>query len=624
MSIARRFFGGALIAIGVAGSLLTFRTVTGARAAAEAAVQASAEAAATRSAEAQRAAEAKARKATTITALRSAFDDHVDGDTIVDLFDSEDWWAPYRSEFPLVRVIVGSEIVAARGKMPLGSLDAGVVASARRQGVASALVPVDGQTALVAAARIPGDDPEFHSGPVLVLARPFVPSAPAAVQVPRFADQTVSWVLSAGIGLAGFGLLIGGRGRRPGPVAGEILHETTAKMGSVSSSQQRPPSALMAAGPISETVWTDGSAIRGPGFQTASSLSAVAPTAVAVPTTPIAPSPSAQPAPTTALFAVAMPTAAARTAVPFGRYQLRERLAEGGMSEIFVADAIGAEGFRRTFVLKKLRPELAGDKGAVSQFVDEARLQAGLVHPNIVPVLDFGVINGEYFMAEEYVAGRDLAKLMGRYQGGADIPLPTPLAYYIAHETLQALAFAHETTTREGAPLGIVHRDIAAGNLLVSVTGEVKLIDFGIVMASDRVAKTMVGMVKGNVNFMSPEQARGQVVDSRSDLFSLGLVLYYMLTGQVLYGAGNDLGALYQATNGPTPVDYARIGALPEPAGAILQTALAFDPRERFQTAGEFADAIAAQTTGGKAIAAKLMHHLFGDEIRSELARRQS
>src|SRR5450432_2904584 len=180
------------------------------------------------------------------------------------------------------------------------------------------------------------------------------------------------------------------------------------------------------------------------------------------------------------------------------------------MSEVFTAVAQGVEGFSRTFVLKRLRPELAREREAIAQFIDEARLQAALVHSNIVPVFDFGMVgNGEYFMTQEYIVGRDLLRVMTKHQEHAPGGLEPRLATYLAYETLQALAYAHDHCDKEGSPLHLVHRDVSPGNLMISLSGEVKLADFGIVKASRRVSRTQVGMVKGNANFMSPEQARG-------------------------------------------------------------------------------------------------------------------
>jgi serine/threonine protein kinase len=307
------------------------------------------------------------------------------------------------------------------------------------------------------------------------------------------------------------------------------------------------------------------------------------------------------------------------TGAVFGRYRLVDRLGEGGMSELFVAEVAGVEGFSRNFVLKRLRPELAREKEAVAQFIDEARMQAGLVHSNIVPVFDFGVVGGEYFMTQEYIVGRDLGRVVGRWSEQHEGGLPEAVAYYIAHETLQGLAYAHERREKDGGPMGIVHRDISASNVMLSLLGEVKLSDFGIVKSNRRVSKTQVGMVKGNANFMSPEQARGQAVDHRSDLFSLAHVLYYALAGELLYFGENDLDVLYRASSGISASDLERIRRLPDPAAGILEKALAFEPAERFQSAGEFADALAAHASGGKAATARLITQLFGEELQRQV-----
>jgi serine/threonine protein kinase len=304
----------------------------------------------------------------------------------------------------------------------------------------------------------------------------------------------------------------------------------------------------------------------------------------------------------------------------FGRYSLLDRLGQGGMADVFTAVAHGVEGFSRVFVLKRLRPELAQDKDAVAQFIDEARMQSNLVHSNIVPVFDFGRVAHEYFMTQEYIVGRDLIRLMARYYEDCRQTLTPRLAYYIAHETLQALQYAHTKLDREGQHLGIVHRDVSAGNIIMSAQGEVKLADFGIVKSNRSVSKTQMGTVKGNANFMSPEQARGQSVDARSDLFSVALVLYYCLTNRLLYDGTNDLEVLFKAASGATMEDYESIRRLASPAGDVLGRALAPDPADRFQSAAEFADVLAPHIGGAKAEAVAVMQRLFGDELRREAA----
>jgi serine/threonine-protein kinase len=304
----------------------------------------------------------------------------------------------------------------------------------------------------------------------------------------------------------------------------------------------------------------------------------------------------------------------------FGRYQLLNRIGEGGMAEVFTAVATGVEGFSRVFVLKRLRPALSHNQEAVAQFIDEARLQASLVHSNIVPVFDFGRVADEYFMTQEYIVGRDLSRVVaGHYESRQDA-LGARLAHYIAFETLLALQYAHTRHDKDGQPLGIVHRDVSPGNVILSAEGEVKLADFGIVKSNKRVTQTQVGMVKGNANFMSPEQARGHHIDARSDVFSVGLVLLYCLTNHLPYEGENDLEVLFKAASGPTAALQQEIDALPSPAREALGRALALDPADRFQSAAEFADILAPHIAGAKAEAAQLMKGLFGEALLREAA----
>jgi serine/threonine protein kinase len=314
------------------------------------------------------------------------------------------------------------------------------------------------------------------------------------------------------------------------------------------------------------------------------------------------------------------PVAAPRPSggVPFGRYLLLERLGEGGMSQVYTAVTFGAEGFRRKFVVKRLRPELTADPAVVAQFIDEANLASSMVHSNIVPVFDFGKQGDEYFLATEYILGRDLARIVRRMVEIDRQHMPLALALYCALETLKALEYAHTKTGEGGQPLGIVHRDVSPNNVLVSARGEVKLFDFGIVKAEGRVTKTQHGVVKGNVSFMSPEQARGAHVDARADLFSLGLVLFYCLTGEVLYQGNTTYDLLLKAANGPGPDERARVAALPAPAAAIVDRALEIDPGRRYQTAAEFTAVLAPHVRSSGAELAAVMQRLFSEEFRQE------
>jgi eukaryotic-like serine/threonine-protein kinase len=611
MHRTRLLTGIVLIATATAAVVFALRTAVGDQARAQAALLAAASRdVASRDADERRATEGRVSAAAELQPLESAIRDRVDGATLLDLFDNEEWWRSYRAEFPLVRVVSGDRPLAVRGP-DLGPAGDDLVRLARKQRLGSAVVPIGDRSYVVAAVRLSAS-PERE--PVLLLGRPLPPVAavPAPVAgLPRLGDHPALWGLAAALGLGGVGLVIAGRRRREaGVVPQPVTHEPTSKFGTparpraVVGSFTTPVTSFHARGPL-----TDGNAMSIPSptspQQPAVSLSKSSPSLPRHPihASSIQLSPAVVPAEVGALF---------------GRYRLVDRLGEGGMAELFIAEASGVEGFTRHFVLKRLRPELARDKEAVAQFIDEARLQAGLVHSNIVPVFDFGVVGGEYFMTQEYIVGRDLAKLVSRQSELGTEGLPEALAYYIAHETLQALAYAHERHDNTGSHMGIVHRDVSVGNVMVSLQGEVKLSDFGIVKSNRRVSKTQIGMVKGNANFMSPEQARGQTVDHRSDLFSLAHVLHYCLTGRLIYSGDNDLDVLYRAANGITAEDLAEIRKLPDPAGSVLEKALALDPAHRFQSASEFADALAAHIGSGKSGTSKLMQRLFGEELRRE------
>jgi len=610
-----RFIGVVLLAGGVAAGVLARREQDAVRADAEARTAAARAAAAEdvhRLEEATRVAEERGARAAALQPLNAAVESHVDGPTLVDLFEHEEWWQPFREDFAVARIIVGDLLIGtwSPGKLDVGSTDAPIVRAVRgEKTVASMRATLGGQTYVLVASRLSALP---DRKPVLVLARR-VPRAPAVAGPPPRASSPLAkpFALPAGGGLAALGLLLvifGGKKRRGSEgaaVAAEVPREPTLRFGTparpvpvADTSGGRPP--LASAGGMS----IPGSANR-------------------------AAAPGATPGlPMTAAHAASLPTDGAVEAVArldsgrtFGRYRLLDRLGEGGMSEVFTAVAQGVEGFSRTFVLKRLRPELAREREAIAQFIDEARLQAGLVHSNIVPVFDFGMVgNGEYFMTQEYIVGRDLLRILDRHHRSHAGGLDPGLAFYVAHETLQALAYAHDYCDKEGAPMHLVHRDVSPGNLMVSLRGEVKLADFGIVKASRRVSRTQVGMVKGNANFMSPEQARGAEVDARSDLFSLATVLFYCLTGELLYSGANDLDVLYKAARGPTPEDMMRIAMLPEPAASVLAKALAFEPVDRFQSASEFADQLAPFVGGGKAQAARLVQELFGEELRRQAA----
>jgi serine/threonine protein kinase len=277
---------------------------------------------------------------------------------------------------------------------------------------------------------------------------------------------------------------------------------------------------------------------------------------------------------------------------PFGRYTLTERLALGGMAEVFKAKITSTHGFEKLLVIKRILPQLAADRTFVSMFIDEAKLTAQLIHPKIVQVIDFGEVKGQYFIALEFIDGFDALALL-RGSASKSVRLPGPICLFIAMEVLDALDYAHNARDGEGRPMRLVHRDISPSNLFISRRGDVKLGDFGIAHAQERESKTQAGTLKGKYGYMSPEQVLGGALDGRSDLFAVGIVLAEMLMGRRLFSAPNDLDVLLMVRDGRLDrLDkYAR--DLPAGLDHIVRKALAKRVEDRFQTAAEFRDAIA-------------------------------
>lgn len=228
---------------------------------------------------------------------------------------------------------------------------------------------------------------------------------------------------------------------------------------------------------------------------------------------------------------------------PLGPYLIEERLATGGMAEVFVAKRLGPHGFFKRVALKRILPQFARDPDFVSMFVDEARLAARLEHPNVVQVFDFGELNGDLFLAMELVVGTNVNRLLRTVSTrGESVPLETAL--HILAQTAHALAYAHRARGDDGKPLGIVHRDVSPANLLLTHTGHVKLSDFGIARMSGKDNRTDDGHVRGKLGYMSPEQVMGKELDGRSDVFTLTTVFAEMLLAEPLFGTGSDLDVL--------------------------------------------------------------------------------
>jgi serine/threonine protein kinase len=274
-----------------------------------------------------------------------------------------------------------------------------------------------------------------------------------------------------------------------------------------------------------------------------------------------------------------------------GPYVLGDRLGLGGMAEVFVATRPGPRGFNKKFAVKRILPELARDARFVAMFCDEARICASLSHPNIVQVIDFGESDGEVFMALEYVDGLSLARLL-RLVASARRRFPVPVALFIAHEVLRALDFAHSACDEEGRSLGIVHRDVSPGNVLIGRTGEVKLGDFGILLSAFVDRRTHPGELKGKVGYMSPEQAMGGTIDVRSDVFALGIVFAEMLLARPLFSGKNEFEILTKIHDADiSNLDKYGHG-IPQEVLDIARTALSRERTNRYASAADFALAI--------------------------------
>ncbi|AKJ04417.1 serine/threonine-protein kinase [Archangium gephyra] len=270
-----------------------------------------------------------------------------------------------------------------------------------------------------------------------------------------------------------------------------------------------------------------------------------------------------------------------------GRYQLMGKLASGGMAEVYLAKAAGPMGFEKKLVVKRILPHLAEDSSFIEMFFSEARLVALLNHPNIVQIFDFGEADGAYFLAMEYIDGFNLRTLLKRAHATGG-PLPVPLCAKIVSTACEGLAYAHEfVDPTTGKPLQLVHRDISPDNILVSSSGAVKLVDFGIAKAANQMHRTQTGVVKGKVAYMPPEQLQGKALDARADLFALGVVLYELLSGQKPFEAESEAGMMQAILfEPPVPVTERR-GDVPTSIQRVLERALAKDRNARYASCRE-------------------------------------
>ena len=220
--------------------------------------------------------------------------------------------------------------------------------------------------------------------------------------------------------------------------------------------------------------------------------------------------------------------------VPFGKYYLLERINVGGMAEVFKAKAFGVEGFERLVAVKRILPNIAEDEEFITMFIDEAKIAVQLQHANIAQIFDLGKVEDSYFIALEYVYGKDLRAIFDHLRKVSD-RMPTAQVCYVMMQVCEGLDYAHNKRDAQGRDLNLVHRDVSPQNVLVGYEGEIKLVDFGIAKAAGKASKTQAGILKGKFGYMSPEQVRGLPVDRRSDVFAVGICLYELLTGERLF-----------------------------------------------------------------------------------------
>jgi serine/threonine protein kinase/Flp pilus assembly protein TadD len=269
----------------------------------------------------------------------------------------------------------------------------------------------------------------------------------------------------------------------------------------------------------------------------------------------------------------------------FGKYQLLDRIAVGGMAELFRAKLTGAQGFEKLIAIKKILPNLLAEENLVTSFIDEAKLAALLHHENIIQIYDFGSMADQYFIAMEFLFGKDL-RTITRTARKKGLALGMDNILYIISRICAGLDYSHNLKNLQGKPLNIIHRDINPQNILITYEGQVKIIDFGIAKAASHNNQTRENLIKGKLAYMSPEQANGQQIDHRSDIFSTGIILYELLAVRRMF-TGETMHVLSLVREAQYDPPEEVIPDLPPKLNSILQQALAKDPDDRYQSAGE-------------------------------------
>jgi serine/threonine protein kinase len=308
----------------------------------------------------------------------------------------------------------------------------------------------------------------------------------------------------------------------------------------------------------------------------------------------------------------------------FGKYTLMRKLAIGGMAELFLALQRSVAGFEKLIVVKRILPHLAKDRAFVELILQEAKISATLNHPNICHIYDVGEAENQFYIAMEHIHGEDLRSIVRQMKKVNETTFPIEHALAIVLGCCAGLAHAHEKTTLDGEPMNIVHRDVSPQNILVTFNGDVKLVDFGIAKAGrSSMEDTGSGQLKGKVPYMSPEQAQGQMLDGRSDIFSLGIILFELTTGRRLFRGQNEMETLRMIVDGEYPRPRDLNPGIPEALEKIILRSLEKDTDKRYQSArqmqAELEDFIrSAQLKVSPLSAGEWMQRLFADKLAQQ------
>ena len=303
-----------------------------------------------------------------------------------------------------------------------------------------------------------------------------------------------------------------------------------------------------------------------------------------------------------------------------GKYIILDQLAVGGMAELFRAMITSVQGFEKLIAIKKILPHLATEEELVSSFIDEAKLAALLHHQNVVQIYDFGSLDETYFIAMEYLLGKD-CRIISKRAKERNIPIHLQNALLIVSRICAGLDYAHKLKDFQGNALNIIHRDISPQNILITYEGDVKIVDFGIAKAASQNTQTQMGMIKGKVAYMSPEQAAGKVIDHRSDIFSCGIILYELITGKRMF-SGDTMHILSKIRDAEYVIPEKLQDDLPGKMLEVFDRALQKEPEDRYQTCGkmlnDLEECMQLGTHPTSQGLAKYMKTLFAEEIITE------